>query len=135
MCECLCGEPKEHMLHKVKSAVLDISAYTGCRECVETFGIDVHAYTLKGAKEWTHTKPLAITPTEYGVVEVDGKQYAASFEIFSIEDIKESISEKFPDLPFGEDGYATLSDWFNDEGLDILQAAFYRCQKRKKEQP
>jgi hypothetical protein len=126
MCECLCGNIKEDVLLQIGAVTICVDAYSGCRECSPLVGIDVRAFNEQGRAEWIDGTPKEVTPDEYGVVPT-----AASFEMFSIEDLGKAADEL--GLKKSLRHYATAADWFHDHGLDLIHRAFAMCDKRRSE--
>lgn len=125
MCECTCGDIKQDVVLQIGDATIMVDAYMGCRDCAELIGFDVRAFNPEGRKEWVSREPRDVSPDEYGVI-----PSASSFEMFSLDDLKEAADEWGKPLDVTE--YETISDWLDDVGLQLLQSAFRKCRARER---
>ena len=127
MGECGCGmRPFDMALKLKRNVVLGIRVYDGCRDCFAGIGVDISAFTsaksefLESAGERD-----AMPPDEFGGN--GGSGYAVGlFEVCDLVSAAGAIEESGCPL----DEYATLGDWLDDNGLDLIQRAHRSFLKR-----
>jgi hypothetical protein len=82
-----------------------------------------------GGSPWLRlVKPEAFEPSEEG----GNSGYGISIGLFEVEDLLAEAKhlEKQGCVGAGEDDYATVHDWLEDFGLDLVKGAMRRFQKR-----
>ena len=125
MCECACSQIREDAVLQIYDATVCVDAYRGCPDCAPLIGFDVRVFNKQGRREWLSKTPKTIKPDEYGVL-----PSAASFEMFSIEDLVEVCHETGATL----EGYDSLGAWMEDHGLKMVQDAMRKCEARKRKE-
>lgn len=108
--------------------VVSFNVYTGCRYCEPMFSVDTHLLNEQGVNEWLDGAQIeAVEPDEYG----GNNGCGVSIPVFSVHDIVAAIKNlEGEDYDAKIEQYASVSEWFEDYGLGILQDAHTRCKNR-----
>jgi len=130
MCQCGCGDlfpVKVYEINKNKYVV--ISEYHGCKECAEVIAHDIYFYDKKGMEDiadWV--KPEKVEFDEFG-----GEKHDHGLPLFDISDFREILEEN--ENIYGKvNEYDSMADWFEENGLNLIQEAMRRFKEKHKPQ-
>lgn len=118
MCECLCSEVRGDLLFTTdRKNFVTVDVYPGCPNCARVIGVDIRVFNKQGAKDFLDGKKgTLVSGDDYGHI-----PSFRSIPILSVESLIEA-SKNF-EVVIGEDGWETLGDWLEDNGLALLQSA------------
>jgi hypothetical protein len=123
MCECNCADVVGDVVQKAGDVVVCVDAYPGCRECGGDFGFFVRLFTPLGAIDFLDTDIFSTAKVdEYG-----GDN--TFFEMFNVDDLVAAAEGADID---GIAAYSTAEEWVKANALELIRAAYVRCQERKR---
>lgn len=129
MGHCGCGDTCLDKAYKLPDGkILAYQIYQGCSKCFAGPGVAFYAYP-DGKSPWLRlVKPEAFEPSEEG----GNSGYGISIGLFEVEDLLAEAKhlEQQGRVGADEDDYATVQDWLGDFGLELIQGAMRRFQKR-----
>jgi hypothetical protein len=131
MGQCGCGEDVED-----KAAILPdgtcvaYGIYEGCVDCDTGIGVGLRFYdTKEHCAEWVSPKAMTpMAPTEYGGNDGNG----IGIPIMDVDDLVHVVAEMESEgllVGNGRNSYGSISEWMEDNGLDLLQRAIRRRKK------
>jgi hypothetical protein len=130
MCQCGCSNPYiEHAYELPNRQVVAYDVYHGCDQCFSGPGLNIYVYPNKKSEWLRSAKIEQFKPDEYGG---DGGSGIA-INFFEVTDLKAEANEMEQQgctIGPADNQYATLQDWLDDFGLDLIQGAMRRFQKR-----
>lgn len=111
MGQCGCGDLIPHDLVRIGENVLVVEIYRGCEDCGTGLAVSMYLFTPEAAGEWgfvpdRELKPFA-PPLDYPLA--------------NKRDLVDAARELNADAEMEQ--YDSLTGWFQDYGLDLLQRA------------
>ena len=123
---CGCGDFYADKVYKLPSGTwVAIQLYPGCRDCDTPLGVMVHVFNAKGAKDWrlADGEVEHVTPDEYGAL-------LGGLPMLTPDDLLTAVKEIGYEVGEGKDQYATLAEYIEDQGRELLRSAFFACRQR-----
>jgi hypothetical protein len=124
VCQCGCGDTEIDKAYALPDGtVVAYDIYQGCKDCFSGPGVAVYLYPNRKSEWLRDVKIGKFKPDEYG----GNGGMGISVGLFDVEDLKAEADELE-----GIENYADLSEWLDEFGLDLIQGAMRRFQKRIK---
>lgn len=126
MCQCGCGEFGTEKAYKLPSGeVIAYGIYEGCSDCFAGPGISIYAYP-DATSEWIEDTPIEdYKPDEFG----GNHGHGISLSFFEVRDFIKAAQE-IGGTSLDEDGYNSVEDWLEENGLEMMQKAMKKFKER-----
>lgn len=120
---CGCADNAPDEIYRIgRGKYIAVASYHGCDYCDTGIGYDIRFFNEEGRKLWAHglkSKPILFD--EDGVYDS-----GLMLGCVGLRELKEGAKTLIAEKRIGNKftGYRNVADWLDDNGLELLQAAF-----------